>query len=129
MMQKVKTYQSASRVLLAQARAELERGDPRQASERGWEAAAQMLKSIAEQRGWAHHSDRHIRQTASRLVEETGDRELGQLYRVASDLHTNFYEDVDSADAVLLGLDDIQTLLDKLEPMADADAGTGAGAT
>ena len=61
---------------------------------------------------------------AIRLVRETGDREIDRLYRVASDLHANFYEDVDSADAVSLGLDDIQTLLDKLEPLLNA--GTGA---
>ena len=125
MLPQVKTYQDASRSLLAQARAELGQGDTRQASEKGWGAAAQMLKSIAEQRGWAHCSYRHIRQVSTRLVQETGDREIERLYRVASDLHTNFYEDVDSADEVSLGLDDIQTLLDKLEPLLNA----GAGAT
>ena len=37
-MQQVKTYQSTSRVLFAQARAELGQGDTRQASEKGWGA-------------------------------------------------------------------------------------------
>ena len=125
MMPQVKTYQDASRTLLAQARAELRQGDTRQASEKGWGAAAQMLKSIAEQRGWDHNSHRYIRRTDTRLVQETGDREIARLYRVASDLHTNFYEDVDGADEVSLGLDDIQTLLDKLAPLLNP----GAGAT
>ena len=124
-MQQVKTCQSASQVLLAPARAELGRGDTRQASEKGWGATARMLKSIAGQRGWPHCSHRHIRQAATRLVQETGDREISRLYRVASDLHTNFYEDADGSNDVLLGLDDIQTLLDKLEPLVDA----GDGAT
>ena len=124
-MQQVKTDQNASRALLAQARAELGQGDTRQASENGWGAAAQMLKSIAEQRGWPHRSHRHIRQAATRLVQETSDREIGRLYRVASDLHTNRYEDADSLNDVLPGRDDIQTLLDKLEPLVNA----GAGAT
>ena len=125
MMPQVKTYQDASRTLLAQARAELGQGDTRQASEKGWGAAAQMLKSIAEQRGWPHCNYRHIRQVATRLVQETGDREIERFYRVASDLHTNFYEDVDTADAVSLGLDDVQTLLDKLAPLLNP----GGGAT
>ena len=124
-MQQVKTDQNASRALLAQARAEPGQGDTRQASEKGWGAAAQMLKSIAEQRGWAHRSHRHTRQAATRLVQETSDREIDRLYRVASDLHTNCYEDADSPNDVLPGRDDIQTLLDKLEPLVDA----GAGAT
>ena len=42
------TYRDASRLLLAQGRAELAAGDVRQASEKGWGAAAQMVKSIAE---------------------------------------------------------------------------------
>ena len=123
MTPQVKTYQSASRTLLAQARAELGQGDTRQASEKGWGAAAQMLKAIAEQRGWAHRSHRHIRQVAIRLVRETGDREIDRMYRVASDLHINFYEDGDSPSDVRQGLDDIHRLLDKLEPMVDASAG------
>ena len=45
-------YQRDSRGLLAQARGELAQGDLRQASEKGWGAAALMLKAIAEQSGW-----------------------------------------------------------------------------
>ena len=45
-------YRNDSRTLLAQGRAELAQGDVRQASEKGWGAAALMLKAIAEQRGW-----------------------------------------------------------------------------
>ena len=108
-------YQAASRRLLAQAVAELARGDTQQASEKGWGAAAQMLKSIAERRGWEHRGHRHIRVVASRLANETGDAEIRRLYRVASDLHTNFYEDLDTPADVAAGLDDVGWLLDKLE--------------
>ena len=45
-------YHTASRELLAQGLGELERGDARQASGTGWDAAAQMVKAIAEARGW-----------------------------------------------------------------------------
>ena len=45
-------YNTASRQLLAQARAELDQGDIRQASEKGWGAAAQMVKTVAQARGW-----------------------------------------------------------------------------
>ena len=44
-------YREASRHLLAQAHGELYAGDVRQASEKGWGAAAQVVKAIAEQRG------------------------------------------------------------------------------
>ena len=49
-------YRDDSRSLLAQARDELARGDVRQASEKGWGAAAQILKAVAEQRGWDQRS-------------------------------------------------------------------------
>ncbi len=47
-------YHAASRYLVQQARAELALGDLRQASEKGWGAAAQMVKAVAEFRGWSH---------------------------------------------------------------------------
>ena len=43
-------YRSAATQLLAQARQELARGDVRQASEKGWGAAAQAVKAVAESR-------------------------------------------------------------------------------
>jgi hypothetical protein len=113
----VQTYQDASRALLAQGFIELEQGDLRQASEKGWGAAAQMLKSIAEQRGWDHNGHRLIRRVASRLAYETGDNEIRRLYRVADSLHINFYEDLDTTADVESGLEDVGRLLDKLEPL------------
>lgn len=111
-------YQAASRHLLGQAVEELARGDTRQASEKGWGAAAQMFKCIAERRGWDHHGHRQLRRVASRLSDETRDGEIRRLYRVASDLHTNFYEDLDTQADVAAGLEDVGLLLDKLETLA-----------
>ena len=116
-------YREASRRLLAQGVEELARGDTRQASEKGWGAAAQMFKAIAERRGWDHRGHRQIRRVAIRLSDETGDDETGdveirRLYRVASDLHTNFYEDLDTPADIAAGLEDVALLLDKLEPLA-----------
>ncbi len=116
-MVQAQTYQDASRTLLEQGFAELEQRDLRQASEKAWGAAAQMLKSIAERRGWEHKGHRFIRRVASRLANETGDVEIRRLYRVASDLHTNFYEDLDTAEDVTSGLEDVQRFLDKLAPL------------
>ncbi len=111
------SYREASRTLLAQGFAELAVGDTRQASEKGWGATAQMLKSIAEQRGWEHKGHRLIRRAASRLADETGDPEIRRLYRVADSLHINFYEDLDTVEDVAAGLEDVRLLLDKLEPL------------
>ena len=55
-MQRTTTYREQSRVFLAQAHfEELAKGDLQQASEKGWGAASQMVKAIAQERtrnGW-----------------------------------------------------------------------------
>ena len=110
-------YQNDSRTLLAQAHAELLQGDIRQASEKGWGAAAQMLKAVAEDRGWEHERHRHFSRIASRLRYELGDGDLYRQFRVAEGLHENFYEDTLPAEDVELDLLDVANLLDKLEPL------------
>ena len=67
-------YRQDSRTLLAQARSELAIGDVLQASEKGWGAAALMLKAVAEQRGWEHGKHRHLSRVASRV--ERGLRDI-----------------------------------------------------
>ena len=112
------TYQTASRYLLAQACEELAAGDTRQASEKGWGAAAQIVKSVAERRGWEHHNHAALFDVITRLVDETGDGEIRRLFHIASALHINFYENWDSASNVAGGLVDMELFLDKLEPLA-----------
>ena len=111
-------YREASRHLLAQARAELAQGDRRQASEKGWGAAAQMVKSIAEQRGWRHRGHELLFDTVSILAQEAGDEDIDRLFELASALHINFYEDWYGAGRVERGLRDVETFLDKLEPLS-----------
>ena len=111
------TYQTASRHLLMQAHMELAAGDTRQASEKGWGAAAQMVKSVAARRGWSHQSHAALYFVVRQLTNETGDREIRRLFDVAGNLHVNFYENWNNAENVFDSLDDIAQLLDKLEPL------------
>ena len=110
-------YQQASEHFLAQARQELADGDLPQASEKGWGATVQILKAVAEQRGWEHSRHRHHLVTVSRLRSATGDGDIRRLFRAASDLHENFYENTMQAFEVAEGLDDVAALMDKLMPM------------
>ena len=112
-------YEQASEHFLAQARRELAAGDLPQASEKGWGAAAQILKAIAEQHGWDHHRHRHYHQAASRVRAETGDGEIRRLFDSASALHENFYENDMSPDEVAERLDDVAALVTKLSPLLD----------
>ena len=108
-------HRQASEHFLEQARAEFAAGDLGQASEKGWCTAAQMLKAIAEQQGWEHHRHRDYHRTASRMRAATGDREILRLFDSASALNENFYENDMDADWVAESLDDVETLLAKLD--------------
>ena len=114
------TYQQASQRFLAQAKQELAAGDLQQASEKGWGATAQILKAVAEQRGWEHSQHRHHLVTVSRLRAETGDGDIRRLFSTARALHENFYENTMSAEDIAESLDDVQALLSKLKPLLDA---------
>ena len=112
-------YHAASRELLAQGLDELERGDVRQASEKGWGAAAQMIKAISEARGWRHSRHRDLFVAVDRLVDETGDSGIYTMFQAAGNLHVNFYENWLADKHVRIGLSDVERLLDKLEPLVD----------
>ena len=72
-------YNTASRKLLAQARAQLDRGDIRQVSEKGC-GAAQMVKAVAEARGWPHRYHGLLTQAVETLAAETNDQDLADRF-------------------------------------------------
>ena len=113
-------YRNDSRGLMVQARAELAQGDLRQASEKGWGAAALMLKAIAEAREWDHDRHRHFAIAAGRLRSEMGNGNIVRFFQVAESLHGNFYEDQWTSEDIAQSLDDVDRLLDLLEPLAQA---------
>ena len=79
-------YRQDSRAFLAQARSELAQGDVRQASEKGWGAAAQIVKAVAEQRGWLHCGHAQLFDAVAILAQEAGDDDIDRLFELASAL-------------------------------------------
>ena len=102
---------------MERAQKALQKRDYAQASEKLWGAAAQMVKALAQRRGWPHNGHRQRFEVVNRLVKETGDRELSRLFLVANALHTNFYERWLPADDVRRGAQDVERLLQKLEAL------------
>ena len=92
MTTRVDYHSETAGVFLAKAGGYLAEDDLLQASEKGWGAAAQMVKAVAEARGWPHSGHRHLWLAVDRLVEETGEREIRTAFSVASVLHVNFYD-------------------------------------
>ena len=109
------TYRSSAAALLEQARIELAAGDTRQASEKGWGAAAQAVKAVAESRGWEHRNHAALFRAVARLANGSEDEDIHRWFHIASSLHVNFYENWLEADAVEVGLSDVNRLVDRLE--------------
>ena len=118
-MQKTTTYREQSRVYLAQAYEELAKGDIPQASEKAWGAAAQMVKAVAQDRGWEHRRHGDLYGAIRRLRRETGRREFRVLFSSANDLHFNFYENLFEADDLIDLLPEVERLVEMLEEMLD----------
>ena len=107
-----------SRELLSKAEESVGQDDLLQASEKGWGAAAHMVKGLAEQRGWQHNSHRELYHAVNRLAEESSDRELRVLFSVASALHTNFYENWLPKEMVEDNLSQVRVLIEMLEELS-----------
>ena len=112
-------YADLSRQYIERAEEYLRLGDRAQASEKGWGAVAEAIKSIAEARGWNHQSQRLLNDIAFHLTEEWGRPDLRRLFIVAKDLHINFYEDNMGLDEVAASVEDARMLLQELEVLRD----------
>ncbi len=108
-------YATGGRELLAKAFEELAQGDLRQASEKGWGAAAQLVKAVVDQRGWQHNGHGYLFQVVRQLAEEARDPEISTLFHFASSLHTNLYEDWLPREMVESGLSNVTQFIERLE--------------
>ena len=107
-----------SRELLEKAFEAVDQDDLLQASEKGWGAAAHMVKGVAEKRGWPHNGHRQLYQIVNRLAQESSDREIRILFNSASALHTNFYENWMPREMVEESMVQVKEFLEKLEGLA-----------
>ena len=99
---------------LKEAEKLLAEGDYSQASERGWGAAAQIVKALAAREGKTLRSHRELREYAGDLVERLGDAEVRRLWHAANALHRNFYESWMTPKSVAAALEDVKLLVGKL---------------
>ena len=117
MMQQTRTYRERSRAFLVKAREELEAGDLEQASEKGWGAAALMVKAVAERRGMEHKRHGQLFQVVGTLARETGDDNINDLFVTASGVHANFYEDWFTVEQVSRSLDKVDDFVRRVEAL------------
>ena len=111
------TYREQSKAFLEQAQRELSAGDLRQASEKGWGAAAQIVKAAADSRGWEHDEHRLLLRAVDRLSQEQSDIEIWRLFGSSRSLHENFYEGEMAEATVTELLEDVARLVAKVEAL------------
>ena len=88
--------------------------DLQQASGKGWEAAARVVKAVADARGWPHSSRHDLYRAVDRLAKEMPDAQLQTLFTSANALHQNFHEGWMPEDAVKQALDEVEEFADRL---------------
>ncbi|MEW6006873.1 MAG: PaREP1 family protein [bacterium] len=89
---KVKRYIEKTDKYITQGDKEFKDGDLRQAGEKYWGAATQILKAYCELKGWPHDGHALLFKDVSNLCVELGNRKMMEQFSLASTLHTNFYE-------------------------------------
>jgi len=88
-------YAVASFELMTKAHNYLRDRDLRQASEKGWGSAAQILKAVAENwkdAGVTHGRHQDLRALVHGLASLSSESDLDTGFYAAQDLHENFYE-------------------------------------
>jgi hypothetical protein len=100
---------------MEKARETLQEDDLVQASEKLWDAAAQMVKGVAERRGWPHSSHRELFRVVRLIARETGDIQVLDLFQIANSLHTNFYENWMTREFVENSIGRMQEFISRLE--------------
>jgi len=85
-------YIEQANQFLEQAEEELNKGDIRQAGEKYWGAATQVVKAFAEKKGWRHDGHAWLFEAVSKISQEENDGILERQFGLAGMLHTNFYE-------------------------------------
>jgi len=99
---------------LSEAEEFLARGDYVQASEKGWGAAAQIVKALAAKEGRELRSHGELHKEVVKIIKELGDDELRHLWQSAISLHQNFYEGWLPKELVEKNIEDIKKFVEKL---------------
>ena len=120
----VSDYEAQAREFLAESRNYLAQGNLHQASEKGWGAAAHMVKAVASAQGWEYrnHSDFSDVLYQARLL--TGNADLRGLRSIANELHINYYKRKRHLNAQSIGedIESIGEMLEILYPLTGLDA-------
>ena len=117
----VTDYREQAWEFLAKSREYLSEGNLHQASEKGWGAAAHMVKAVAAAKGWKYESHDQFRVAVRDAQEWLRDNRLRNLRYAAEALHSNYYQRkifLDS-DEIATELGEVESMIHILQPLTD----------
>jgi len=100
---------------LSEAEEFLRRGDYLQASEKGWDAAAQIVKALAAKEGRELRSHKDLWSYVNELTKKLQDIEIRHLWGRANNLHQNFYEGWMPPEDVEAAIEDVKKFIERLK--------------
>ena len=120
----VTDYESQAREFLAKGREYLAIGDLHQASEKGWGAAAHMVKAVAEAQGWTYDRHADFSWVINQTILKTGNDRLRELRGIPNDLHGNYYvrKRFLDADIIRRDIESVAELVELLAPLTAPDS-------
>lgn len=110
---RIRKHLAQARNYWRKAPLELAQGDVVQAGEKGWGAAAQLVKAAATLRGWEHYDHVAVQEAMAAIAGERPEQ-AEAIYRgkgAAERLHGNFYEVYMTADEARFALADLRILM------------------
>ena len=110
-------YFNLNRKYLREADEFLVKGEPIQASEKLWGAAAEIVEAVAAKRGIELRSHRDLWEFVDKLADELKDPDIVKLFSIANPLHQNFYEAWMPSGAVKRDAEAVRQLNEKLEKL------------
>jgi len=114
-------YLDLNRKYIREAEEFLAKGDPVQASEKLWGAAAEIVKAIAAKRGANLRSHRDLWEFVDKLADELADPDIVRFFSIANALHQNFYEAWMPLSAVRKDMEVVKQLNEKLETLVKSN--------
>lgn len=119
MEQRREQYRAQSVHYLENAVTSLQQGDVEKAGEFLWGSVAEALKAVAARKGQLLRNHREIREYARALSAELQDPTIEMAFKVADQLHSNFYESFLSAEDLAPDAERIRAAVRKLIDLLD----------
>ena len=94
-------------------------GDLHQASEKGWGAAAHIIKAVAAANGWEYEHHDHFSNVVMNARQRYRQPRLRDMSRAAEALHVNYYKrkDLLNADLISEDIQDVENMVNVLVPL------------